>query len=455
MWSSIEFDLSASPSRGFKNGGFMLQNGTLSQILIIVGLFAYFPAASTPARASTPPAVQAGKCKNGMASYPTIQEAVNAAQAGATVNVCPGVYSEQVTIDKNLTLTGVANGTADAAVITPPSGGMIQNASDPSPASLNPNIAAQVFIQGPATVNLTNLIVDGNNNGLSGCSAPTLVGVYAVNSAGTFNGLNLRNQALDPADATCNSGLGIYLEGDIGNAVTVKNSTVTNYQKNGITANGYGNGAAGPVITMTGNTVVGQGPSAGTAENGIQVGFGATGQLASNLVLDNVYQPNGSSTLAGTGVLIYASNAVVVSNVRVSTTQFAIAAVSDPTYGTADGNNINNDYITASLIAAVELCSNNNTVDFNDLYSSGQAAVKVDSSCTEGPGGGSSGNGNTVTNNNFNGNCAGILEGSGTGNTLPPNALVVNVFVTEAPGSTCSSPLSSGGAPTGFPVPFH
>ena len=432
----------------------MFQKWTSSRILIIVGLSVCFAAESASAQTGTPPPVQAGKCRN-MPSYKTIQAAVDAAQAGATVYVCPGLYPEQVTIDKNLNLTGIASGTADAAVITTPSGGMILSASDPSPASLNPSIAAQVFIQGPATVNLTNLTVDGNNNGLSGCNGPTLVGIYAVNSTGTLNGLNLRNQALDPADAACNSGLGVYLEGNTGKTVTVKNSTVTNYQKNGITANGYGDGTAGPVITLTGNTVVGQGPTAGTAENGIQVGFGATGKLSSNLVLDNVYQGTSSSTLAGTGILIYASKAVVVSNARVSTTQFAVAAVSDSTYGNADGNNINNNYITASTIAAMELCSNNNIVEFNDLYSSGQAAVKVDSSCTEGPGGGNSGTGNTVTNNNFNGDCAGILTGSGTGNTLGPNALVVNEFLTQMSGSTCSSPLPSGGSSPGFPVPFR
>src|SRR3974390_581158 len=128
----------------------MFEKWTSSRILIIVGLSVCFAALSTSAQTGTPPPVQAGKCRN-VPSYKTIQLAVNAAQAQATVYVCPGVYPEQVTIDKNLNLTGVANGTADAAVITPPSGGMILNASDPSPASLNPNIAAQVFIQGPAT----------------------------------------------------------------------------------------------------------------------------------------------------------------------------------------------------------------------------------------------------------------------------------------------------------------
>jgi len=147
----------------------MFQKWTSSRILIIVGLSVCFAAESASAQTGTPPPVQAGKCRN-MPSYKTIQAAVDAAQAGATVYVCPGLYPEQVTIDKNLNLTGIASGTADAAVITTPSGGMILSASDPSPASLNPSIAAQVFIQGPATVNLTNLTVDGNNNGLSGCN---------------------------------------------------------------------------------------------------------------------------------------------------------------------------------------------------------------------------------------------------------------------------------------------
>src|SRR6202035_713334 len=82
---------------------------------------------------TAPPPVQAGKCRNGVPSYPTIQGAVNAAAAGALVFVCPGTYPEQVAINKNLSLQGVQTGTADASVIVPPATGLVQNVTDPSP----------------------------------------------------------------------------------------------------------------------------------------------------------------------------------------------------------------------------------------------------------------------------------------------------------------------------------
>ena len=432
----------------------------LAGLLMVVGMGLSANCAVPSAQAQTatpppPPAVQVGKCRGGVPSYATIQAAVNAAAAGASVYVCPGTYPEQVVINKNLSVTGVPSGNASAAVIVSPSGGLVQNATDPSPASANPPIAAQLSVQGPnVTVNLTNLTVDGSNNRLSSCGAPTLVGVYYLHASGTLQGLNLRNQVLDSADMACSSGLGSYLEGISANAITFKNSTVSNYQKNGITANGDGSGT-GPVVNFTGNTVVGQGPTAGIAQNGIQIGYGASGKATLNLVLDSVSSGTNSSSVAATGILLNASNGVTVFNDKISNTDFAVAAVSDALYGTADSNNINTNIITASKIAAVELCGNNNLVQWNDLYSSGQASVKVDSSCTEGPGGGSSGNGNTVNNNNFNGDCAGILVGSGTGNIFATNPLIVNVFTTIESGSTCTPPNSTSAPATGLPVPFR
>lgn len=52
------------------------------------------------------------------AAFKTIQSAVNAAQAGGTVVVCPGTYHEQVVISKPLTLAG-KEATIDETGVTP------------------------------------------------------------------------------------------------------------------------------------------------------------------------------------------------------------------------------------------------------------------------------------------------------------------------------------------------
>src|SRR5271156_2586744 len=197
-------------------------------------------------------------------NYTTIQAAVNAAAAGATVYVCSGTYPEQVTITKNLTVLGTANGNADAPIIVPPTTGLVQNATDPAPGVANPKIAAQLFVQGPATVTIKDIIIDGATNGLTGCSAPTLVGLYVLNSAATLTGIDVRNEVMDhAADHTCNSGLGIYIEADSAVAVALTISAVNNFQANGITANGYGNGTPGPVMNIFSDNVAGQGPTTG------------------------------------------------------------------------------------------------------------------------------------------------------------------------------------------------
>ena len=93
-------------------------------------------------------------------------------------------------------------------------------------------------------------------------------------------------------------------------AITISNNAVRNYDKNGITASGPGTGG-GPAVTVTGNTVIGLGPTAVTAQNGIQIGFGATGSVTSNYVVDDVYT---GPTYGSSGILIYASAGVTASS---------------------------------------------------------------------------------------------------------------------------------------------
>jgi hypothetical protein len=386
-----------------------------------------------------------GLCAGPGTHYTTIQAAVTAAPVGATVDVCPGTYPEQVMISKNLTLAGIVSGTSDAAVVVPPSGGLVSNGSD----IFGSPIAAQIFVQGAAAVTVSHLTVDGAGNNIAGCGAPTLEGIYFQNSSGKITGNVVRNQfQTDYANfGGCQNGLAINVE-SLTNSSTVAVSTnsVRSYQKNGITATGAatGPGSPGPAVTISGNYIVGLAATAmnwqgvyltqGTAaENGIQVGFGASGTVSGNTVNDNVWGQDTSSDPgdAASGILVYASDGIMVSGNSVGSAQFGIVAVTDPTYGPADNTVIqSNKVMGTQIFDAIDLCSNSNTAKLNTIYGSAESGVHVDDAC-------GSGNGNSVTNNTINEACAGILLGTGTGTISSPNTFF-NVTNKTLAGDVCT-----------------
>jgi parallel beta-helix repeat protein len=366
-----------------------------------------------------------GACRGG-AHYSTIQQALAHTASGGVVSICPGTYPEQVAINKNVTLTGIVSGTTDGVVIAAPAGGVVTNASDLFD---NSPIAAQILVVGGAIAALNNLIVDGANNQISGC-APDLMGIYYQNSSGTINHVVTRNQALTTGLTGCQSGQGIFVESGYsipGTAdVTIQNSSVHGYQKNGITADG-----SGTTITISGNDVVGQGPTTGAAENGIQVSDGAVGSVFNNRVVDDIYSPG---EYGASGILVYDSGSLTIQSNTVSNTQYGIVVYSDGDLD-ADDNTITSNHISATHIDdGIDICSNGNTVKGNFVSASDGAGIHIDSECTED--GSPAGNGNIVTNNTVNEACAGILSGNGTGNTYSPNG-AFNVAETTFAGDAC------------------
>jgi hypothetical protein len=176
-------------------------------------------------------------------------------------------------------------------------------------------------------------------------------------------------------------------------------------------------------------------PNSGAAENGVQVGFGATGSLTQNTVDNNIWGQDsfGDTGDAASGILIYASEHISVTQNSVNSAQFPIVTVSDPTYGTADNTTVSTNTITGTqLYDAIDLCSSNNTANSNKIFGSAESGIHLDDSC-------GSGDGNTATGNVINEACAGVLLGTGTGNTYSPNTYY-NVVNTTMSGDTCTSP---------------
>lgn len=102
-------------------------------------------------------AVGPATCQPSSQHYPTIQMAVSSVPLNTIILVCPGNYPEQVTITQPLTLEGVTDGTGNAAVITVPAAGLVQNGTSVSFGA----VAMQLLVENTLGVTIKDLIVDG------------------------------------------------------------------------------------------------------------------------------------------------------------------------------------------------------------------------------------------------------------------------------------------------------
>ena len=175
---------------------------------------------------ANPSTVQAGTCLHGVASFPTITQAVAGVAPSGTVYVCPGTYAEQVNIFKPLTLKGVASANRDRAVITVPCSTCLFSNID---SIFGDPIVAQVLADATGTVNISNVTVDGSGNNQG--SLVDIVGIfYASGTSGTINGVTARFQSGNFR------GYGIWAENgrSILESVTIENSDVHDVDNTGI-----------------------------------------------------------------------------------------------------------------------------------------------------------------------------------------------------------------------------
>ncbi|HEX6505089.1 MAG TPA: right-handed parallel beta-helix repeat-containing protein [Terriglobales bacterium] len=269
-------------------------------------------------------------CSPSFVHFSSIQLAVNSVPTGSTVRVCPGTYNEQVHIVQPVTVTGITFNNSDEAVIAPPPGGLVVNASN----TFGQAVAAQLWVDsvvgGP--VNISNMVVDGTGNAVASC-LPLVVGVLYQNSSGTLNEITARNQIAN----TC--GQGILAEG--GSAlptVTIQNSSVHDVDNSGIQID---TNAGTPQLTATvkGNTIINGGNagivfghgSNGTVsgnvitaiDTGIAIGIGAvTGTVSGNTILN---APTGIKTTEDS--VSISANKVVDSSVSGISVNTAVAAI--------------------------------------------------------------------------------------------------------------------------------
>lgn len=346
------------------------------------------------------------------AKYTTIQDAINAASAGDEIVVCNGTYTEQLSINKSLDIE--AN---SGAFLVPSS---IQENS--MSLATGDAIAAAVLVSNATNVTINGLTVDGVNNGIMEC-APRLIGVYFQNSSGVLRHAAVRNFKLSAASLNaCQSGTGVFVESGGGQTsdVEIADCSIHDYQKNGITANELGTNAR-----IHHNVVTGIGPTPGAAQNGIQIGFSATGAIRGNTVANNVWSLcTGASTCetVATDILVTESDGVHITDNTAGVSQVGIFV---------DGNNAEvrgNRAYNASVFENIRVQGNGSRVANNEVFNGGDADIYVQ------------GNDNFTVNNSITEAPVGILEASGsTGNRFNGNTFFnVGVNIQDPPANSLS-----------------
>jgi hypothetical protein len=233
----------------------------------------------------------------------SIQSAVNAAHNGDEIDICPGTYSEQVVVTKNLNIFGPnpdpppgGNFPTGQAIIKP-GGSLAVNTAN---LFSGLPIAAILLETGVNNSQLSNITVDGAGNTINGCNA-TIIGIYYQNANGQVQNNEARN-IMEAFNAACLGGSAIFVQSGGGGSsnVQLQFNSVHDYEKNGITANEQGTQA-----NMTGNFATGSGSTA-VAQNGIQLGFNATGQLEENTAANHLASgcSLGVCPAAGTNIIV-------------------------------------------------------------------------------------------------------------------------------------------------------
>jgi nitrous oxidase accessory protein NosD len=338
------------------------------------------------------------------ATFTSIQDAINAANPGSLIRICPGTYHEQLSINKSLSIEG-----DNGAIVLPSS--MVPNTTGSS----GTPIAAAILVKDAANVEIEGLIVDTANNGITEC-APDLIGILYQNSSGSIEHNAVRNTKLSVSLNGCQSGDAIVVQslGGETSKVSIDDNSIHDYQKNGITGN-----ESGTEVTITNNVVTGLGPTTGAAQNGIQIGFGAKGGVLRNTVTDNVWSPCVSLTncaFNATGVLVFQSDDVRVAYNSVATNQVGIFA------GGQNAKIVSNNISNSLVLVGIDLAGDNNLASRNDVTNSGQAALLIE------------GNDNEAQSNEIIEAPVGILKLTGTvGNTHSGNSFFDTLIPVQDP----------------------
>lgn len=256
------------------------------------------PALATDRLVAKPTDLACGK----PTAFITIQDAVDAANPGDTVKVCPGLYQEQVTVGPGKNNVKLESVKSRQAAIRYPAGLL----TDPK---------AVVAVRQATGVSIKGFTIEGPWQDTSDCTSTRHYGIKVDQGGSAKIESNRITQIQDALSALrgCQDGIAIQVgrasETTTGSAEIV-NNVIDKYQKNGPTIDGPGSFGK-----VQGNTIDGGGDHNIIAKNGVQVGRGASAKVEKNKIFNNYYSGvgpppagDGDDSNDSTGVLVFQVN---------------------------------------------------------------------------------------------------------------------------------------------------
>jgi len=224
-----------------------------------------------------------------------------------TVIVDDGTYAEQITINLNLSLLGSNN----PHIVAPTM--MNSYTIAESGSTWYPIIFAYGgtmtgnAVSGAGTISVT---IDGFEiDGLDQTGSGRYTGIFYRNIKPGCAGNTISNNDIHSMGVDGRATFGIEVRGD--SDVTIEDNTVTGFSKGGIGLNGNANRDSDPTGLIQDNTITGAGQTTPQtwAPNGIQVSYGASGNI-----IDNEVSACGwpGTEWAGTGILVGDTSNVLI-----------------------------------------------------------------------------------------------------------------------------------------------
>ena len=200
------------------------------------------------------------------AKYTTVQAAVNAAQAGDEIRICPGTYREQVTIARN-NLKVVSDNPANMAIIEAPA---------------TPLVApfAIVHVRRATGVQIRGIAITGPGPGT--CDS-LQHGVLVREGANVLINSNRIQEIRDEPYGSCNTGSGVTVEKA---TAKITQNVIDRNQSNGIFANG-----PGTVVEIDQNGIAGMDTPGVNEQVGVNVQNGTKATVTRNEIRANRSAP--------------------------------------------------------------------------------------------------------------------------------------------------------------------